>query len=288
MRKNLLTVGEEQLLMYSLQYYKLVVGNSFDVNHPVLFTEKIQWYTFFYKNPIIPYIVDKVTFKQYVEDRLGPGHTIPMFGYWDSIESFEREWGTLPDEFCLKANLQSDGRNIKVIHNKNEIDFPVLKQEVAEWLKPENTLMNSLARNFYMSTPRILAEQYMSNIRNQLFDYKIYCFDGSPFCICASMNHFEDEFYPITYYDLNWDIINVRSGLHKNSPIPMPAHFNEMKSMASKLSSGFPFVRVDFFDTDEKLYLAEMTFNPGGGFFKYEPDDLNRIMGDLFILPQSS
>lgn len=72
------------------------------------------------------------------------------------------------------------------------------------------------------------------------------------------------------------------------TPIPMPAHFNEMKSMASKLSSGFPFVRVDFFDTDEKLYLAEMTFNPGGGFFKYEPDDLNRIMGDLFILPQSS
>lgn len=153
MSKNLLTASQEQLLKYSLQYYKLVVGTKCDIYHPVFFTEKIQWYTFYYKNPLIPYIVNKVTFKKYVEDILGPGYTIPMYGSWDSIESFENDWDVLPNEFCLKANLQSDGRNIKIIHNKKDIDFSMLKQVVSEWLKPENTLMNSLARNFYTSTP---------------------------------------------------------------------------------------------------------------------------------------
>ena len=45
------------------------------------------------------------------------------------------------------------------------------------------------------------------------------------------------------------------------------------------------FIRVDFFDTDEQLFIAEMTFAPGGGATPYHPESFNKLLGDKFILP---
>ena len=287
MIKNLLNISHEKLMDYALKYYKIAIGKKCDIYNPVLFTEKILWYTYLYNNPICPYIVDKVTFKQYIKDKLGDGYTIPMFGSWKTIEEFEKAWfsAELPNEFCLKANLQSDGRNILIIHDKRKTNFEDIRKEVTEWLKPENTLMNSYARDFYMSVPQVLAEEYMSNFKDQLYDYKFFCFDGKPYCMYVATEHFMEDDYPITFYDLDWNKLDVRYGPHQNADVPKPKHYEEMKRLASILSQGFPFIRVDFFDTDDKLYLAELTFNPGGGFTPYYPESFNKELGDLFILP---
>lgn len=289
MDNNLILASNEKILKYALKYYKISIGKKCNIFNPVLFTEKIQWYTFFYNNPICPYIVDKVTFKSYIEEKLGSGYTIPMYGSWKSVDEFEKAWFSeiLPDEFCLKANLQSDGHNIMIIHNKKITDFSIIKKEIVEWLKPENTLINSFARNFYMSKPQVLAEQYVSNFKDQLYDYKFFCFDGKPYCMYVATEHFMEDDYPITFYDLDWKKINVQYGSHQNSDVPKPIHYEEMKELAGILSKGFPFLRVDFFDTKDKLYIAELTFNPGGGFVPYHPESFNKELGDMFILPSN-
>ena len=193
----------------------------------------------------------------------------------------------MPKEFCLKSNLQSDGRCIKIIHDKDAVDFEQLKAEVSEWLKPENTNINSLARNFYESTPQILAEEYMSNFEDQLYDYKFFCFNGVPYCMYVAIEHFSGDLYPVSFYDLDWNKMDVTYGKHPQADaIDKPKHFEKMIEYAKLLSKDFPFVRVDFFDTEDKLYLAELTFNPGGGFTPYYPLEFNKKMGDLFILPQ--
>lgn len=193
--------------------------------------------------------------------------------------------GGLPTEFCLKANLQSDGRCIKIIHDKNHVDFDVLKKEVSLWFKIENTLINSADRNFYKSTPKVFAEEYMTNFEDQLYDYKLFCFDGEPYCVYVAQDHFGKDGSHISFYDLNWNKMNVRYGNHIVGDAVKPKHFDEMVALSRKLSEGFPFVRVDFFDTDEKLYLAELTFNPGGGFTPYYPESFNEKMGEMFVLP---
>ena len=125
MAKNLIDISIEKLMEYALIYYKISMGKKCNIQNPSLFTEKIQWYTFFYNNPICPYIVDKVTFKSYIEEKLGAGYTIPMYGSWKSVDEFEKAWFSeiLPDEFCLKANLQSDGRNRMVKTRKHSYKF---------------------------------------------------------------------------------------------------------------------------------------------------------------------
>lgn len=67
---------------------------------------------------------------------------------------------------------------------------------------------------------------------------------------------------------------------------PKPKHLKQMIEIATKLSKGFPYIRIDFFDTEEKLWLAEMTLYPGGGLSPYEPKSFNKTLGDMFILPK--
>lgn len=99
----------------NMQLYKYKVGHSFDLNNPVTFPEKLQWYKTRFNMPDQVRYVDKYLFKGLVEEKLGPGYTIPLYGSWTSIEDFRRSWSSLPEKFCLKSTLQSDGNYIKVI-----------------------------------------------------------------------------------------------------------------------------------------------------------------------------
>lgn len=247
-----------------------------------MFTEKLQWYKVNYRHPDMSRIVDKYDFKDYIKQKLGEGYTIPIYGVWDSVKALEKDWESLPEEFCLKSTVQSDGRFIKLIHKKSEVDFRELRKELKKWFNERLTLINS----YYGCKPRILAEQYVKQVGDQLYDYKIFCFSGVPHCAYVATNHFESSEYPITFYDLEWNRMNVKYGKHPNEELDKPYHFKEMIEISKILSKEFPFVRVDFFDTKDKLLMAELTFYPGGGNTPYNPISFDKELGDLFILPQ--
>ena len=275
----------KKLIKADLDTYKTFHGYEMDINNPQNFTEKIQWYKLFYNNKELVNIVDKYLFKNYIKDKLGDGYTAPLFGYWTSVEDLEKDWDKLPEEFCLKSTISSEAMNIKMIHNKSSVNFTRLRKELKEWLKPKNTMMDSYCSAYYHATPGFLAEKYLENIKNQLYDYKIFCFKGKPFCFYGDKEHFEKKDFPIVYYDLNWNKIDVRYGNHQTGDIPRPKHMKEMIDLAKRLSVGFPFVRVDFFDTKDKLFIAEMTLYPGGGFSPYSPKSFNELLGKQFELP---
>ena len=84
---------------------------------------------------------------------------------------------------------------------------------------------------------------------------------------------------------MNWNRIEAHIGGKPNADVPKPKHFDEMVDVARKLSDGFPFVRVDFYETSKQIYVGEMTLYPSGGLLKYEPREFNKKLGDLFELP---
>jgi len=276
----------EKLIYGNMQGYKANHGYEFDIYQPDLFTEKIQWYKLFYQFPEMAELVDKYLFKEYIEKRLGKGYTIPLYGSWTNIHSLENEWGNLPEEFVLKSNVQSDGKYIKFIQNKSQMDFHEIKKELKQWLKVRNTLINSYCRAYYQATPRIIAEKYEKGIGNQLYDYKIFCFNGEPTYVYVASDRFISDDHNISFYDLDWNMLNVKYGNHKNEFVKKPTYFNEMLNIAKKLSVDFPFIRVDFFETSEQLYVAELTLYPGGGLVEYNPVSFNKQLGDMFILPK--
>ena len=284
-KPNLRLLSLEEKKKALMDKYERKLGYRMDIEHPKTFTEKLQWYKLYFEGDgHLERLVDKCLMKEYVKEKLGEGHTIPLIGAWTNIEDLEKDWSNLPEEFCLKSTLQSEAKCIKFIHNKSSIDFKSLKKEVKQWFLFKNTLANSYCRAYTNALPRVLAEQYLENVNNQLFDYKLFCFDGKPFCAYVAQEHFSEKGSTITFYDLEWNKLNVQYGTHEVGNMPKPKHWEEMIEIAKKLSAGFPHIRVDFFDTDKKLYVAELTLYPGGGYSKYNPESFNETMGNLFKL----
>lgn len=291
-RLDLRKLPQDELVNLLMDKYEKKMGYRMDINNPVTFTEKVQWYKVFYTRDKdgeeLIRMVDKYLFKDYIKEKLGDGYTIPLYGVYNSFEELKKGWKALPEEFVLKSTLSDEGKNIKFVHRKSEVSLSSIKKEMSNCFKDKLLLCNSFCKAYQSGVPRIIAEQYLENIKDQLFDYKMFCFDGEPFCMYVATEHFNKDNYPITFYDLEWNKIDVQYGIHLTSEVACPPHFDEMKRIAAKLSEGFPFLRVDFFDTKEKLYLAELTLYPGGGYSPYTPQSFNEKMGGLFKLPIDS
>ena len=276
----------EKRVELMMDRYEEKFGYRMDINNPKTYTEKVQWYKAYYTGDgHLERVVDKYLFKQYIKEKLGEGYTVPLIGAWTSIGDLKKDWKNLPEEFCLKSTVQSEGKWIEFIHNKSAVDFNDRKREWKKWFYHKYSLINGVTQAYRNCVPRIIAEQYLENIKNQLFDYKIFCFSGEPFCIESAMERFEGGVPTFTFYDLEWNKLDVTSGHHPNGDVPKPKHLSEMLELSKVLSKDFPHIRVDFFDTDEKLYVAELTLYTGGGYSYYEPQSFNKKMGELFKLP---
>ena len=54
-----------------------------------------------------------------------------------------------------------------------------------------------------------------------------------------------------------------------------------MIEFAESISERFPFVRVDLFVIEDKIYFGELTFTPAGGIYASEMEIDGKSMGDL-------
>ena len=281
----------DKVIEGAMNGYYGAYGYRFDIDHPELFSEKVIWYKVFWNRPGLENVVDKYLFKEYLSSKAGKEYVVPLYGAWTNVEDMLRDWDKLPKSFCLKSTVKSDSQFIKIVQDKSSVDLKALAQETKEWLVVRNTLINSFCRGYYQATPRIIAEELISGLAEQLYDYKIFCFDGKPECVYTYANRFENEEgqptedYALTFYDLDWHMMEAHIGGKPNAEVPKPVHFEEMLEVAKKLSKGFPFVRVDFYETEQRIYVGEMTLYPSGGVLKYEPREFNKYLGDLFNLP---
>ena len=152
------------------------------------------------------------------------------------------------------------------------------------WLR-QNLAHYGREWNYGTLHPRLIVEPLMDS--KPLVDYKFFCFDGV--CKAVSGNHSTGEEYSLDFYDNEWNLFpDMASGRVDNTGVamPKPEHFDEMKAIAEQLAAPFPFVRVDLYDIHGKIYFGEMTFFPGGGFWKITPEKYDRMFGDWLKLPE--
>lgn len=271
--------------------YQFEIKNNrkVDLDNPKRFSDKIIWYKLFYKNNDFEKYVCKVKFKDFVKETIGDGYTAKLYGAWTNVDDID--WDSLPKSFVLKSNCSSFGNNILFVENKDEENIEELKEKVRPWLDFKNTAINSYSRAYYYVTPKIMAEELLGEIKEQPVDYKIFCFDGVPTYSYSAFEHFDNgvaQSSKIAMYDMDWNVLPV---IYKSSqciPVKKPPHFEKMKEIAAKLSKDIPFVRVDFYDTDDRLLIGEMTFYSGDMANKFTPDVFDFEMGKHFQLPKKS
>ena len=67
----------------------------------------------------------------------------------------------------------------------------------------------------------------------------------------------------------------------------IPENLETMISLAEKLSTGIPFLRVDFYNINNKIYFGELTLYPAAGVGKFVPNKYDQIIGDYLELPNN-
>ena len=61
-----------------------------------------------------------------------------------------------------------------------------------------------------------------------------------------------------------------------------------MLDLAGTLRQGHPFLRVDFYEVNDKIYFSELTFYPDSGLASFDPPEWDRILGDKLSLQVQS
>lgn len=273
---------KEEVLWLKRAFYQRV-GYMPDFENPRTFNEKINWYRFNYDNPIIPSLIDKITFKDYIREQLGEGYTAIMFGYWE--DEADIDFDNLPNRFVLKSNNSGHSKKVMIIKDKKNTDLDRVRYEITDWLLPWNSYSNSFSPWHKQIYPRILAEEFLEQKgKPDIDDYKFFCFNGEPRFLYVYSERSTNKYR--TFYDMDWNILpfNVDFEPHPYK-ISKPESLNKMAELSRKLAKPFPFVRIDLYMINEKLYVGEFTFLPLGGFHKFEPIEWDLKLGEYFILP---
>jgi hypothetical protein len=89
------------------------------------------------------------------------------------------------------------------------------------------------------------------------------------------------------FYDMDFNPIDIDHGFRRNIPeFEKPEAFELMKNLATQLSQDIPFVRVDFFYVDGKVYFGEFTFYDWAGFRPFSSDEWDMKLGSWIRLPE--
>lgn len=272
---------------YLKKKFNVYMGRSLNLEDPKTFNEKLQWLKLYDRRPEYTKMVDKYKVREYVSEKIGEEYLIPLLGVWDDPEYID--FDSLPNQFVLKCNHNS-GLGMCICKGKNSLDVSKVRSELRKGLKQDYYLSG---REWpYKNVPRkIIAEKYMvdSYDSNEFTDYKFFCFDGYVDCVmvCLDRSSGNPKFY---FFDKEWNLkrYNKRGQeAPENFTIPKPICMDDMFEIASQLSKGIPFVRVDLYQSNNQIYFGEMTFYPDSGFDKNITREADLYFGSLINLQKN-
>ena len=260
------------------------IKKRLNLKNPKTFNEKLQWLKLYDRKLIYTTMVDKYAVKKYVADRIGAEYVIPTLGVWDSPE--EIDFDSLPNQFVLKVTHDSGG--LVICKDKSKLDIEAAKAKLARSLKRDYYLQ-SREWPYKNVKRRILAEKFMVDASDKLDDYKLLCFGGQVKCSFVCSDRFSGKGLHITFFDRDWQVMPFeRSYPSVKEGVPKPVQYEKMVELAEILSMDIPFVRVDFYEVDGKIYFGELTFYPGSGFEAFQPESWDETLGQWIQLPNIS
>lgn len=264
--------------MYLQIYYFTRFKKFINFKNPKTFNEKLNWLKIYDRNSLYTMLVDKYEVKDYVANLIGDEYIIPTLGVWNCFDEIDFE--KLPNQFVLKCTHDSEG--LIIVRDKSKLDIKKAKEK----------LESSMKNNFYYIgrewpyknvKPRIIAEKYMQDGQNKsLKDYKFYCFNGEPKFLYVSEGLENHDTARIEFFDMNFKPAPFSRTDYKTFEVKpeKPHNFEKMKELAIKLSNNFLFLRVDFYEINNKIYFGELTFYPCGGMMTFSPDEWDKKIGD--------
>ena len=269
--------------------YRIKTGKKLNLKNPQRFTEKLQWYKLYYKNPLMIQCVDKYEVREYVRSKGLENILVPCYGVYNSVD--EIDWDALPNQFVMKDTLGGGGISVVIVKDKASADIDQLKKTAAEWTAIDAHKKDGGREWPYYSgeNHRILFEKYIDSNSDKggLVDYKFFCFNGNVACVYVIADRKLSDSAGVGIYDSTFKKMDVSRT--DEAPlkrfIEKPVNYEDLKRVAEILSSDFPEARIDLYDIEGEIKFGEITFYDGSGYMKFEPDKFDYELGEKFRLP---
>lgn len=265
-------------------YYEYYTGKKLDLENPKEFNAKIQWLKVYYRPKILNTLVDKYAVKKYVKEKIGARYLNETLAVYDKVSDVD--FSKLPDQFVIKG-VHGCHFNL-IVSDKSKMNSFKSRLKLFKWMYRNQYYRGGLEWAYKDVKPRLLAEKYLSEMgKNIINDYKFYCFDGEPAFLQIDLGRGSEDNQKC-FYDLQWKKLPFYKGKVApfNGELKKPENFAEMIEVTRKLAYKFPFVRVDLYNINGKVFFGEMTFYPGDGRIDFYPDEYNRKIGDMLKLPK--
>lgn len=263
---------------YLKKIYKINFGKKLDLENPQTFSEKLNWLKLNNRKSEYTTMADKFLVKEYVASKIGQEYVVPCFGNWLSYEDID--FDVLPNQFAIKMTHNSSGAFL--CKDKAQLDRAKLKKYIDTYFH-QNYYWHLREWPYKDIKPRIIAEELLNdNTGEVLRDYKFWCFNGRPiymYCTVKGTAVYEN------FYDMDFTPVDINHGFPRHIPeFEKPSQFEKMKGLATQLSSNIPFVRVDFYEVNGKVYFGEFTFYDWGGMKPFNTEDQDVALGKLIEL----
>lgn len=265
-------------LLMKIRYFARL-HKRLDLNNPRTLNEKILFLSLRTDTESWTRLADKYAVRSYVKECGLEEILTELYAYWTS--ETEVDFNALPNSFVIKS-VQGCGDAI-IVKDKTQLDKNEAARAVHRMLHERYGALEG-GRHYLRIKLGVIVEELLP-IKNDEspIDYKIWCFNGKVAGImtCSSRT---DNSVCLGFYDIDWGYHPenmIFSEEHPEEPtlLPKPKNLDKMISVAEKLSTGFPCVRVDLYNFEGKIYFGEMTFTSFGGIMDYYSEEFQLLAG---------
>lgn len=260
--------------------YKSIFNKKLDIANPKSFNEKLQWYKINYKNSLTTNCSDKYEVRGYVKKTIGEQYLIPLLFHTNDASEIN-SYNLTQFPLIIKAN-HSSGENI-IVKDKEQANWKKIQVDCRWWLSL-NYYYKEKEWQYFLIKPKIIVEKLLLDTNGSIpFDYKLYYFSGKFEFLQIDLDRFGN--HKRNLYDKDWNELPFDYKYSKSDiKVNRPENLDKLIELGQELSKPFPFVRVDFYIVNNKIYFGELTFHPEGGFGKFYPEDFDTIYGEKLAL----
>ena len=225
-------------------------------------------------SPLRQRVTDKVLGKAFVEERLGPGRTIPTCAVLESAAAIAA-YRPGPRPVAVKPT-HSSGRILRIT---SDAEWIAAIPEICAWLDHDFFHL-TLEANYEGLAKRVIVEPWLDE--RFTLEGSVHCRAGVPKVVSLIERYSKAR----QSYTIDRRPLGVSLGFPtRDFEISDWGFFDPLLASAARLSAEFSYIRVDFYTDGRQILFGELTNLPAAGLGVFYPENGETIFSDVFFAP---